>query len=120
MMLVIRSCPVPDPCYYGSSVSSECSESHESSEKYYGEQQELLGKLNGYVEEMYNGQSVVQTFNYQERAKKTFAGLNEDLKNSSRKAEETTAGAVSPITTLVNDLGYVSVLRSVVFWADRR
>lgn len=77
-----------------------------ASEKYYGEQQELLGKLNGYVEEMYNGQSVVQTFNYQERAKKTFAGLNEDLKNSSRKAE-TTAGAVSPITTLVNDLGYV-------------
>ena len=36
-----------------------------ASEKYYGEQQELLGKLNGYVEEMYNGQSVVQTFNYQ-------------------------------------------------------
>lgn len=35
-----------------------------ASEKYYGEQQELLGKLNGYVEEMYNGQSVVQTFNY--------------------------------------------------------
>ena len=30
-----------------------------ASEKYYGEQQELLGKLNGYVEEMYNGQSVV-------------------------------------------------------------
>ena len=77
-----------------------------ASEKYYGEQQELLGKLNGYVEEMYNGQSVVQTFNYQERAKKKFSQLNDALKNSSRKAE-TTAGAISPITTLVNDLGYV-------------
>lgn len=76
-----------------------------ASEKYYGEQQELLGKLNGYVEEMYNGQSVVQTFNYQERAKKKFSQLNDALKNSSRKAE-TTAGAISPITTLVNDLGY--------------
>jgi len=75
-----------------------------ASEKYYGEQQELLGKLNGYVEEMYNGQSVVQTFNYQERAKKKFSQLNDALKNSSRKAE-TTAGAISPITTLVNDLG---------------
>lgn len=85
-------------------------------EKYYGEQQELLGKLNGYVEEMYNGQSVVQTFNYQERAKKTFAGLNEDLKNSSRKAE-TTAGAVSPITTLVNDLGYVLCAAIGCLWA---
>lgn len=87
-----------------------------ASEKYYGEQQELLGKLNGYVEEMYNGQSVVQTFNYQERAKKTFAGLNEDLKNSSRKAE-TTAGAVSPITTLVNDLGYVFCAAIGCLWA---
>lgn len=87
-----------------------------ASEKYYGEQQELLGKLNGYVEEMYNGQSVVQTFNYQERAKKTFAGLNEDLKNSSRKAE-TTAGAVSPITTLVNDLGYVLCAAIGCLWA---
>lgn len=58
-----------------------------ASEKYYGEQQELLGKLNGYVEEMYNGQSVVQTFNYQERAKKKFSQLNDALKNSSRKAE---------------------------------
>lgn len=77
-----------------------------ASEKYYGEQQDLLGKLNGYVEEMYNGQSVVQTFNYQERAKSRFAQLNEALKTSSRKAE-TTAGAISPITTLVNDLGYV-------------
>lgn len=87
-----------------------------ASEKYYGEQQELLGKLNGYVEEMYNGQSVVQTFNYQERAKKIFAGLNEDLKNSSRKAE-TTAGAVSPITTLVNDLGYVLCAAIGCLWA---
>ena len=87
-----------------------------ASEKYYGEQQELLGKLNGYVEEMYNGQSVVQTFNYQGRAKKIFAGLNEDLKNSSRKAE-TTAGAVSPITTLVNDLGYVLCAAIGCLWA---
>ncbi len=36
-----------------------------ASEKYYAQQQDLLGKVNGYVEEMYNGQSVVQAFNYQ-------------------------------------------------------
>lgn len=87
-----------------------------ASEKHYGEQQELLGKLNGYVEEMYNGQSVVQTFNYQERAKKRFAQLNDALKNSSRKAE-TTAGAISPITTLVNDLGYVLCAAIGCLWA---
>lgn len=77
-----------------------------ASEKYYGQQQELLGALNGYIEEMYNGQQVVQTFNYQKRASKAFGLLNEKLRESSRKAE-TTAGAVTPITTLVNDLGYV-------------
>lgn len=87
-----------------------------ASEKYYRSQQELLGQLNGYVEEMYNGQSVVQTFNYQERAKKAFLKLNEDLKISSRKAE-TTAGTVSPITTLVNDLGYVLCAAIGCLWA---
>ena len=87
-----------------------------ASEKYYGEQQELLGKLNGYVEEMYNGQSIVQTFNYQERAKMKFSQLNEALKTSSRKAE-TTAGAISPITTLVNDLGYVLCAAIGCLWA---
>ena len=87
-----------------------------ASEKYYGEQQELLGKLNGYVEEMYNGQSVIQTFNYQERAKKRFSQLNDALKTSSRKAE-TTAGAISPITTLVNDLGYVLCAAIGCLWA---
>ena len=74
--------------------------------KHYGKQQELLGQLNGYIEEMYNGQQVVQAFSYQDRANKRFQELNEELKNSSYKAE-TTAGAVSPITTMVNDMGYV-------------
>lgn len=87
-----------------------------ASEKYYGQQQDLLGKLNGYVEEMYNGQSVVQTFNYQERAKQAFGALNEELKTSARKAE-TTAGAVSPITTLVNNLGYVLCAAIGCLWA---
>lgn len=77
-----------------------------SGSKHYGKQQKLLGELNGYIEEMYNGQQVVQSFNYQNRAKQRFSELNEELKNSSYKAE-TTAGAVSPITTFVNDTGYV-------------
>ena len=87
-----------------------------ASEKHYSEQQNLLGKLNGYVEEMYNGQPVIQAFNYQERAKKAFFKLNDELKTSARKAE-TTAGAVSPITTLVNDLGYVLCAAIGCLWA---
>ena len=74
--------------------------------RHYEKQQQLLGQLNGYIEEMYNGQQVIQSFSYQDRAKRRFSALNEELKHSSYKAE-TTAGAVSPITTLVNDMGYV-------------
>lgn len=77
-----------------------------SSGRHYGKQQELLGQLNGYIEEMYNGQQVVQVFNYQDKARQQFQALNEELKSSSYKAE-TTSGAVSPITTFVNDMGYV-------------
>lgn len=87
-----------------------------ANEKYYQQQQGLLGELNGYIEEIYNGQDVVQTFNYQERAKNHFSKLNEKLKISSQKAE-TTAGAISPITTLVNDLGYVLCAAIGCLWA---
>lgn len=87
-----------------------------ASGKYYSRQQEYLGKLNGYIEEIYNGQQVVQSFNYQQRAKTEFGILNEKLKDSSRKAE-TTAGAISPITTLVNDLGYVLCAAIGCIWA---
>lgn len=87
-----------------------------ASEKHYAKQQDLLGQLNGYVEEMYNGQAVVQSFNYQQRANAAFAKLNEALKTTSRKAE-TTAGGISPITTLVNDLGYVTCAVLGCLWA---
>ncbi len=74
--------------------------------KYYGKQQELLGQLNGFIEEMYNGQQIVLAFSYQDRARQQFHALNEQLRNSSYKAE-TTAGTVSPITTFVSNMGYV-------------
>lgn len=77
-----------------------------ASEKYYTLQQQLIGDLNGYIEEIYNGQEVVQSFNYQTKANNQFSKLNETLRRTSRKAE-ITAGVISPITTLVSDLGYV-------------
>ena len=87
-----------------------------ASEKHYGQQQNLLGSLNGYVEEMYNGQQVVQAFNHQKQAKKKFRALTEALRDSARKAE-VTAGSVSPITTLVNDMGYVVCAAIGCLWA---
>ena len=77
-----------------------------ASGKHFSRQQELLGELNGYIEENYNGHQVVQSFDYQKRAKAYFASLNEKLRESARQAE-TTSGAIYPITAMVNDMGYV-------------
>ena len=70
----------------------------------FEKQQKLLGELNGYVEEMYNGQNVVTSFNYQKEANARFAEINDNLRQSSDKAERS-AGAVMPLTTAVNMIG---------------
>ncbi len=75
-----------------------------ASSKNFEKQQKLLGELNGYVEEMYNGQNVVTSFNYQKKANSQFKEINDKLRESSDKAERS-AGAVMPLTSVVNMLG---------------
>ncbi|MBR1828467.1 MAG: ABC transporter ATP-binding protein [Atopobiaceae bacterium] len=75
------------------------------SRTYFADQQSQLGDLNGYIEELYDGQNVVQAFNYQARAIERFDELNERLATTARKAS-VTSGAVRPITTTVTNLGY--------------
>lgn len=87
-----------------------------ASGKHFQTQQGLLGTLNGYIEENYNGHQVVQAFGYQERAKAHFAQLNEKLRESACKAE-TTSGAITPITAMVNDMGYVVCAAVGCIWA---
>ena len=77
-----------------------------SGAKYYGQQQELMGEMNGFIEEMYQGQSLVQTYNHQNQAKEDFDRLNARLTEAARNAESA-SGKVNPITDLVNNLGYV-------------
>ncbi|MCR4909430.1 MAG: ABC transporter ATP-binding protein/permease [Lachnospiraceae bacterium] len=71
----------------------------------YKEQQNLLGELNGYVEEMFDGQNVVTSFNYQEKAKTNFGKINDALQGKAQKAEGL-AGSVMPVTQAVNNIGY--------------
>ena len=47
--------------------------------KFFMKQQSSIGKVNGYIEEMINGQKVVKVFNYEERAKEKFDELNDKL-----------------------------------------
>lgn len=77
-----------------------------SSRRYFGRQQDTVGKLNGYIEELYAGQSVVQSFNYQEQAQRHFDEINNELKDNAEKAE-TFSGFITPLTSVVNNIGYV-------------
>ena len=86
-----------------------------ASTKHYADQQDTMGALNGYIEEMYNGQSVVQSFGYTERSKNEFDKLNKKLQHDAESAE-TASGTISPITTVVNNLGYaVSAVLGCMF-----
>ena len=96
-----------------------------SGAKRYAEQQELIGRLNGCIEEFYNGQELVSVFNYTGRAREQFEEINSALRVTAEKAE-TASGKVGPITDLVNNLGYalsavlgcLSVLRGGMLIGD--
>ena len=75
------------------------------SARLFADQQGQLGDLNGYIEELYDGQNVVQAFNYQGRATARFDELNTTLATTARKAS-VASGAVRPITMTVTNLGY--------------
>ena len=75
--------------------------------KYYAAEHEILGEANGYVEEIYNGQNVVSSFNYQEKAGDKFDELNDQLQEKAEKAENL-SGAVMPVTQMVNNIGYAA------------
>ncbi len=71
--------------------------------KYFIGQQRSLGKLNGYVEEMINGQKVVKVFNHEEVCKEEFDKLNEELCKNAYTAGKMT-NLMGPLN---NNLGYI-------------
>ncbi len=75
---------------------------------YFVSQQESLGKLNGFIEEMIDGQKVIKVFTHEEEAKKDFVKLNNQLFEHGSKAN-TYGNMVGPITNNVSYLIYVIV-----------
>lgn len=75
---------------------------------YFIGQQQTLGKVNGYIEEMINGQKVVQVFNYEERAEKGFDKLNENLYSNMVSANKF-ANILMPVLNNLGNLEYVLV-----------
>lgn len=81
------------------------------SAKYYLTHQQALGKLNGYVEEMTEGQKVIKVFCHEQKARENFKKLNDDLNDAGRVANSY-AFILGPIN---NNLGYLSyVLVAVI------
>ena len=76
--------------------------------KYFMKQQESIGKVNGYIEEMINGQKVVKVFNYEERAKKEFDKLNDTLAEEVYQANKF-ANILFPVNGALGNVQYALI-----------
>lgn len=78
------------------------------SQKYFAEQQEYLGHVNGQIEEIYSGHDVVKLFNGEEKELAKFKEMNKTLYNSAWKSQFLSM-MMHPIMTFIGNLGYVAV-----------
>ena len=76
------------------------------SSRYFRDQQNDLGKVNGFIEEMVEGQKVIKVFNHEEQAKKDFRKLNQELRQSATNAN-TYANILMPISANIGHISYV-------------
>lgn len=74
--------------------------------KYFSLQQKAIGELNGYIEEMIEGQKVVKVFNHEKPAIQQFITLNEELRENSTKAN-TYANIMMPIMGNIGNFMYL-------------
>ncbi len=78
------------------------------SQKYFKEQQKLLGNVNGHIEEMYSGHMIIKAFNGEEESIATFSKINEELYATSWKSQFLSS-IMMPMINIVGNIGYVAV-----------
>ena len=78
------------------------------SQKYFIRQQQHLGDLNGHIEEIYTGHTVVKAYNGEAEAEQTFDQMNQKLCESNFKAQ-CLSGMMMPVMNFIGNLGYVAV-----------
>ena len=78
------------------------------SQKYFIRQQQHLGDLNGHIEEIYAGHTVVKAYNGETEAEQTFDQMNQKLCESNFKAQ-CLSGMMMPVMNFIGNLGYVAV-----------
>lgn len=78
------------------------------SQKYFKAQQDYLGHVNGQVEEIYGGHTVVKAFNGEEKATEEFIKANNVLYKSAWRSQFL-SGLIYPVTNFIGNVGYVAV-----------
>ena len=78
------------------------------SQKYFKMQQDYLGHVNGQVEEVFSGLTIVKAFNGEDKAREEFAKANAQLYKSAWKSQFL-SGLMHPIMNFVSNIGYVGV-----------
>jgi len=78
------------------------------SQKYFTQNQEILGSINGYVEEMFTGHNVVRAYNGERKVNKDFDVINDELYTSNWKSAFL-SGLMMPTMFFIGNLGYVAV-----------
>ena len=80
-----------------------------NSAKYFIEQQQSLGKTNGYIEEMMDGQKVIKVFCHEDKTVEEFNQLNDHLFETAKNAN-TFANILMPVNANIGNINYVVLL----------
>lgn len=78
------------------------------SQRYFKSQQAELGELNGHVEEMYTGHTIVKAFGRERQSIEQFESINDKLYQSSWRAQFI-SGIIMPLMNLIGNIGYVFI-----------
>ncbi len=78
------------------------------SQRYFKSQQEQLGRLNGHVEEMYTGHSIVKAFGRERQSLEAFDEINGKLYQSGWRAQFV-SGMIMPLMNFIGNIGYVAI-----------
>lgn len=78
------------------------------SQKYFVKQQQLLGKINGHIEEVYSGHNIIKVYNAENRFHEKFATINNDLRKDSKIAQFM-SGLMMPLMNFIGNFGYLTV-----------
>ncbi len=88
------------------------------SQRYFRQQQDYLGHVNGHIEEMFSGQVEIKAFNAEARSIGTFRELNNVLYNAAWKSQFL-SGIMMPMMNFIGNLGYVGVVVTGAYLAMR-